>query len=92
MPVEVREYAVAQPDTASFSSSGKAATSYSPTSGGQNRFHYRFLLSYSLMASIEAGEVEQSPHSCHYCQAVTIGVSWIFNKLPDYNEQAIFHS
>jgi hypothetical protein len=38
------------------------------------------------MASIEAGEVEQSPHSCHYCQAVTIGVSWIFNKLPDYNE------
>jgi hypothetical protein len=80
MPVEVREYAVAQPDTASFSSSGKAATSYSPTSGGQNRFHYRFLLSYSLMASIEAGEVEQSPHSCHYCQAVTISFKSSFNR------------
>ncbi|KAH8624427.1 hypothetical protein IG631_21166 [Alternaria alternata] len=32
------------------------------------------------MASIEVGKVEQSPHSCHYCQAVTIGVSHSFNR------------
>jgi hypothetical protein len=54
MPVEIREYAVAQPDTTSFSSSVKAATSHSPTSGGQNRFHYRFSFPFSLMASNEA--------------------------------------
>lgn len=74
MLVEVREYAVAQPDTASFSYSGKAATSHSPTSGGQYRFYDRLSLRYNLMASIEASEVEQSPHSCHYCQAVTISL------------------
>ena len=72
---------MAQPDTASFSSSGKAATSHSPTSGGgQNRFHYRFSLRYSLMESNEAGEVEQSPHSCHYCQAVTISLTRSLNE------------
>ncbi|CAN9438860.1 unnamed protein product [Alternaria alternata] len=32
------------------------------------------------MASNEVGEVEQSPHSCHYCQAVTISFKKSFNR------------
>jgi hypothetical protein len=86
MLVEVREFAVAQPDTASFSSSGKATTSHSPTSGGQNIFHYRFSLRYSLVAFNAVGELEQSPHSCHYCQAVTISFKNSFNRHSAFRE------
>lgn len=87
MPVEVREYAVAQPDTASFSSSGKAVTSHSPTSDGHDILYYRFSLRYSLMESNEAGEVEKSPHTCHYCQAVTISLANSFKEDPLFCEE-----
>jgi hypothetical protein len=82
MPVEAREYVVAQPDTASFSSPGKATTSHSPTICGQNTFHYPFPVRYRLMASNEVGEVEQSPHSCRYCQAVTFSLKAGVDRLP----------
>ncbi|CAN9480218.1 unnamed protein product [Alternaria alternata] len=38
------------------------------------------------MASIEVGKVEQSPHSCHYCQAVTISLTNSFNRSSSFNE------
>lgn len=86
MLVGVREYAVAQPETASFSSPGKATTPHSPTSDGHDIFYYRFSLRYSLMESNEAGEVEKSPHSCHYCQAVTISLANSFHSQSSFRE------
>ncbi|CAN9425949.1 unnamed protein product [Alternaria alternata] len=38
------------------------------------------------MASIEASEVEQSPHSCHYCQAVTISLTNSINRTTAFSE------